>query len=63
MTKEIVTYNDTTIRLRELSTQRQRGKPNNIESPTITPEAFIAQSKDKICNYCKQKKDGLDKAI
>jgi hypothetical protein len=52
-TKGIVTYNDTTIRLRELSTQRQRGKFNNIESPTITPAAFTAQSKDKICNYCK----------
>jgi hypothetical protein len=56
MTKEIVTYNDTIIRLRKLSTQRQRGKSNNIESPTIIPAALTAQSRNKICNYCKQKK-------
>jgi hypothetical protein len=61
-TKGIVIYNDITIRVCELSTQRQREKSNNIESPTITPAAFTAQSKDKICNYCKQKKDSLDEA-
>jgi hypothetical protein len=41
---------------RQFSVEAQRGKSNNIESPTITPAAFTAQSKDKICNYCKQKK-------